>query len=158
MMNYHDPHFWWFVFGVFLMVLEFFVPGLISVFLGIAAVGVGFSMYLGWVDSFTQAFTLWFALSIFLVLTLRQLAAKFLPAEVDVVHTDDDVEAIGQIVQVISDVSPDNHEGRIRYMGTSWPARSEFGVIPAGKKAVLRYRENIAWVVAPAEPEESDKD
>ena len=53
----------------------------------------------------------------------------------------------GKEVDVVSDCDDKSDYGRIRYQGTSWPAKSIEGPIPAGSRAKLVYRDNVAWII-----------
>ena len=57
-------------------------------------------------------------------------------------------------MEVVTGVNAKDPAGRIRYQGTSWPAISLQGDIPAGRKARLLARDNLAWVVEPVEDTE----
>lgn len=73
--------------------------------------------------------------------------------------TDEDVEAVGKIVEVVKEVGSGNDHGRIRFGGTTWPAVTKEGVIMAGKKARILYRDNLVWIVEPhIELEKSSSD
>jgi membrane protein implicated in regulation of membrane protease activity len=64
----------------------------------------------------------------------------------DVEH---DRDAMGEVVEVVEDISDDNDLGRIRFQGTTWQARSTTGVFKKGDKAQLVYRDGSLWVVEP---------
>jgi membrane protein implicated in regulation of membrane protease activity len=127
------------------------VPGLVVVFLGLAAVLVGFGRWLGVWDSAMGSLTAWFVLSIVMLVVLRSLVARWLPGDVTVQPTDEDTEALGSIVEVVAEVNATDQRGRIRFQGSSWPAISLKGTLPAGQKVRLLARDNLAWVVEPAE-------
>lgn len=141
----------WVITGGILIVLELLLPGLVVVFLGSAALIVGWLLYMNWVDGWMQATTAWFIISIFLILTVRQLLAKLLPSNSEKKYSDEDIVAIGAIVPVTANIYPGKTDGRIRYQGTDWPARSEKTSILTGHSAKIRYRDNISWVVESAE-------
>ena len=50
----------WLVSGFFLMAIEFLVPGLVMVFVGLGALTVALAMFLGYIDSALQQFLLFF--------------------------------------------------------------------------------------------------
>lgn len=137
----------WLIGGASLMVLELLIPGLIVVFFGISAVIVGLLNYLGIVTDLEYSLVIWFTLSLISVLFFRKIALRFFPSESTYQLVEEDVDVIGSIVTVITDVSEDTSEGRIEFQGTSWPAVSNSGTIKAGDKAKILYRDNISWVV-----------
>jgi len=130
-----------------LIILEFFLPGLVSVFLGIAAILTGIIIYLQWISGIVQTLGAWMALSVFLILTVRQVVAKFWPPDSEYKYTEEDADAVGQIVEVSKTIHSSHSEGRIRFQGTNWPARCIEGTIKKGSHAVIKYRDNISWVV-----------
>jgi membrane protein implicated in regulation of membrane protease activity len=144
----------WLGAGAFLMAAELAVPGLVVVFLGMAAVVVALGRWLGLWTSPMGSLTAWFTWSIVFLVILRSLVLRWFPGESTVQATDEDSEAFGQIVEVVTGVNAKDPAGRIRYQGTSWPAISLQGDIPAGRKARLLARDNLAWVVEPVEDTE----
>jgi membrane protein implicated in regulation of membrane protease activity len=148
----------WFVSGLLLIGTELFLPGLVVSFLGLAAILVAALRWLGLISGIVPSFTAWFVSSIVLLLGLRHLVLKWLPADTSFQTTDEDIEAIGQIVDVVKEVSSGNDQGRIRFAGTTWPAVTKKGVILAGGKARLLYRDNLVWTVEPHSELESSSD
>ncbi|HEX7926260.1 MAG TPA: NfeD family protein [bacterium] len=146
----------WLAGGAILMAAEVAVPGLIVVFLGLAAVTVAAGRWLGLWGSPMGSLTAWFVWSILYLVVLRTLAVRWLPGESTVQPTDEDNAAYGQVVDVVTAVNPQTPEGRIRFQGSSWPAISLQGDIPAGQKARLLSRDNLAWVVEPVNDMETE--
>ncbi len=140
----------WFIAGVLMMLSEFVAPGLLMVFLGVAAILTSIGLWIGWVDSVIASLALWSASSLILTLSLRRLVRRFFPAESNYQAVEEDSDAYGTIVDVVETVNYDNDHGRIRFQGTSWPATCEEGAIPEGQKAKLLCRSNIGWVVEPS--------
>lgn len=68
--------------------------------------------------------------------------------------TDEDLEAVGSVVEVVESVTSSDQKGRVRFGGTTWPAISKEGTIPKGKKAKLILRDNLVWTVEPYDAEE----
>jgi membrane protein implicated in regulation of membrane protease activity len=142
---------YWIGFGIALIILEFVLPGLVSVFLGGAAILVGLMIHFNWIHGWVQMLGAWFALSTFLVLTIRQLAARFLLSDSQYKYIEEDADAVGKIVDVIDTIHSADSRGRIRFQGTDWPARTLEGTIRKGSRAVIKYRDNISWVVEPCD-------
>ncbi len=136
----------WFGGGVLLLAIELFFPHLIVCFLGGAAIVVAALRWLGLIPGFVESFAVWLVTSVVLLVGLRHFLVKWLPSESSVGITDEDVDAVGTIVEVVETVS-EADQGRIRFGGTTWPAVSSSGTLLPGQKAKLLYRNNLVWVV-----------
>ena len=137
----------WLGLGFFFMATEFLVPGLVMVFVGLGALTVALSMYLGYIESLIQQFLIFFISSIIYLISLRFLVLSFVPTNRRKENIDEDEEVIGKIVEIISDINSDEF-GRIEYSRSSWKARSEGGqTILKGEQAKIVGRENITWIV-----------
>jgi inner membrane protein len=137
--------------GIILMILETLLPGGVAFFLGISGLGVGVLRYLGFLSDPFVAIFAWLFSSVALTIVIRPFIKKYFKGETSYKFADEDYEAIDQIVDVVENVHDDNNEGRIRFQGISWQARSIEGEIPAGSKARITYRDNTTWIVEPAD-------
>ncbi len=146
----------WLLGGALLAVAELALPGMIAVFIGAAAMVVGALRALGLVESMGASLVLWMASSAGLLLGVRRAAMRFLPSESRYDPHRPDVQAMGEIVDVVETVPSDGTPGRIRHQGTTWEALSDGAPIPAGGKARLVVRDNLVWRVEPVEPGELD--
>jgi membrane protein implicated in regulation of membrane protease activity len=133
--------------GLFLVLLETFIPGGVSFFLGLSGVFVGILRYLGLVLNPGLSIAIWLASSVALVLAFRPLLKKYWGGDSSFKLADEDFEAMDQIVNVTEPVNDIDDSGRIHYQGISWKARSEEGTIPADTKAKIKYRDNLTWVI-----------
>jgi len=70
----------WLGSGIFLMAIEFLVPGLVMVFVGLGSLTVVFGMHFGYIDGILQQFITFFISSIIYLLTLRFLVFRFVPS------------------------------------------------------------------------------
>lgn len=147
----------WLAAGGALALLELLVPGLVIVFLGIAAVLVAGLRFAGVIEDLVASIALWMALSVLLVLTLRRIAVRWFPGDTRRDPGDEELDSYGQVVEVVEDCGPDEPTGRVRYQGTSWPALTLEGTIPKGHRARLLYRHNIAWMVELVPPDEDPR-
>lgn len=138
----------WLVLGIVLMLAELLVPGLVVIFFGMAALLVGGLAALGIVQAWTTAIAVWAVGSLGMVLGLRSGAQRLLPGESDRGATDEDVEAFGEVVEVVEEVGP-FESGRIRFRDVTWAAQTIEGRIPAGAKARIVARDNLIWIVEP---------
>jgi membrane protein implicated in regulation of membrane protease activity len=141
--------------GLALMLLETLVPGGIAFFLGVGGLVVGGVRMLGLLGDPMTAVIAWVFLSAGLTIALRPLMLRFVQGEISLGMTDEDAEAMGQTVEVLEPVGPED-PGRIRFRGAAWDARTLEGRLPKGAEAQLLYRDNLTWVVEPADHADLD--
>ncbi|MBB4068871.1 NfeD family protein [Salinibacter ruber] len=147
---------WTFVVGgALLMLIEAVVPGGIAFFLGIGGVVVGGLRALGLLVDPLSSIVTWVFLSTGLTIALRPLMLRFVQGDVSLAMTDEDAEAMGETVTVVEAVGPES-PGRIRFRGATWDARTLEGRLPDGAEAQLLYRDNLTWVVEPADHADLD--
>lgn len=144
--------------GLFLMLLETFIPGGVSFFLGLSGLFVGLLRYLGLLASPSLSIAIWLVSSVALVIAFRPLLKKYWGGQSSFKLADEDFEAMDQIVEVTEPVNAFDNSGRIRYQGISWQARSDQGELEAGTKAKIKYRDNLTWVVEPADEPDPKND
>jgi membrane protein implicated in regulation of membrane protease activity len=132
------------------MVLEALIPGLVVIFLGMAACLVAGLIYWGYIDGWMEILTTWFISSLALIVLLRGLFQKFAPGEEEVGDVDEDADAIGTIVEVVERITSDAKTGRVRFRGTSWEAVSKTVAIEKGQHAKLVERRDLVWYVVPS--------
>lgn len=138
-----------FIGGILLMLLETFLPGGVSFFLGLGGVFVGTLRMLGILVDPGSSILTWLLSSIGLIILMRPLVMKYWGGESYFKLADEDFEAIDEVVEVIEPVNSMDNSGRIRYQGISWQARTLEGELPEGAKARIKYRDNVTWVVEP---------
>ncbi len=138
----------WLIGGVLLIVIELFLPHFVVIFFGVAAILVAILQWIGLLHDFTTSLAVWFILSVVFLITLRRLLKRFLPSESSYGITDEDTDAAGETVEVLSPVGTET-QGRIRFRGTSWPAICKERALEPGEKAKLLYRDNLVWIVEP---------
>ena len=137
----------WLSSGIFLTAIEFLVPGLVMVFVGLGALTVALGMHLGYIDEIVQQFITFFISSIIYLLTLRFLVLKFVPSVNRKENIDEDEEVIGSIVELVADINSGEF-GRVEHSGSSWQARAEGDqTILKGEQVKIIGRDNITWIV-----------
>lgn len=147
---------WAFVIGgLALMLLETIVPGGIAFFLGVGGVLVAGLRAIGLLANPITALVSWIFLSTGLTIALRPIMLRFVRGDTSLAVTDEDAEAMGQTVTVIEQVGSEK-PGRIRFRGAAWDARTLEGTLPEGAQAQLLYRDNLTWVVEPADDSDLD--
>lgn len=141
----------WLIGGAILILLEFFLPGLVVIFLGLGAMATAGMLYAGYLRDPLHVVVCFVLCSVFLLMTLRRIILRFYPSLSEHAETDEDELIAGQEAVTVSALSPHHFEGRVKYSGTTWPARSAEGEIAAGVKVKIVIRQNISLVVRKAE-------
>lgn len=132
----------WAIIGVALIVAEFALPGLILVFLGLAALTVALLMAAGDITSLGVQFTVFGVASVAYLIALRKLFRRWLKGRFE--DTSDGSGIVdrleGQRVQVLADF----HAGRGRVLlnGVPWDAESN-DRLQAGDAAIVFGKEGI---------------
>jgi inner membrane protein len=142
----------WLILGGLLILLEFLIPGLIVIFIGTAAIITAGLIHLHWIREAYIAVVFFVFASVLMLATLRRIVLRFYPSYSEVAEADEDALIIGQHAEAITDLSSEHFEGRVRYSGTTWPARSNRGNIAKGTTVAIVGRENINLIVGSVEP------
>lgn len=139
----------WLGIGVFLVLIEFLLPGLVMVFVGLGALSVALGMHLGHINSVMEQLIVFFVSSLFYLLTLRFAVLKFVPTSTVKANVDEDIDVIGTIALVSTTIgSEEGSLGRIEHSDSSWPAKTlQNEVIEIGEKVKIIGRDNITWIV-----------
>ncbi len=135
--------------GIILMVLEAALPSGMAFILGFSGLLIGALRFLGMLSDPTTATLAWFITSLVLTVGALPFIKKYFGGETTFKVADEDYEAMDQIVDVVEDINDLNNEGRIRYQGISWQARTIEGDVPAGSQVRIKYRDNTTWIVEP---------
>jgi membrane protein implicated in regulation of membrane protease activity len=137
--------------GVVLMLAEAALPGGVSFFLGLSGVLVAALRLLGVLGNPFVAVIVWSFLSLGLVVALRPLATRYFGGDTRRQMTNEDVDALDEVVTVTEAVGGLGEEGRIRFRGAEWRARvpEEDRTLTPGTEARIVYRDNLTWVVEP---------
>ena len=137
----------WLGSGIFLIAIEFLVPGLVLVFVGLGSLTVVFGMHFGYIDGILQQFITFFISSIIYLLTLRFLVLRFFTSVTRKGNIDEDEEVMGSIVEIVADINSGEF-GRVQHSGSSWQARAEGDqTILKGEQVKIIGRDNITWIV-----------
>ena len=137
----------WLSSGIFLIAVEFLVPGLVMVFVGLGALTVALGMHFGHVDGVLEQFITFFVGSIIYLLTLRFLVLRFVPSASRKENIDEDEEVMGSIVEIVADINSGEF-GRVEHSGSTWQARAEGDqTILKGEQVKIIGRDNITWIV-----------
>ena len=142
-----QPATYWLILGVILLIAELVIPQLFVVFLGLGALLVAGLIYLEWVNHWEIALGLWIVLSAGLLLVLRSFLMRLAPGESETLNIDEDQEALGREVEVISVQADDPRFGRVSFRGTGWDAHCPDEAMHVGQKVRLVTRNNLRWQV-----------
>lgn len=137
--------------GILLMLLEFVVPSGMALILGSSGLLVGLLRFMGLLDDPITATMAWVFISAAITILAMPLIRKYLKGETSYKFADEDYEAMDQIVDVVEPLNEHNDEGRIRFQGISWQARTLEGKVPAGTQVKIKYRDNTTWIVEPVD-------
>jgi len=137
----------WWIIGIILVLLEFLLPGLVVVFLGLGAFLVAALLHFGIISGISQELLAWFASSLFFLVTLRFLVIMYYPSDTKKKDVNEDNEVIGTVVNLLEDIT-EKQKGRIKHRGSTWPVESENGEeIRTGEKVKIIGRDNLTWIV-----------
>lgn len=136
--------------GILLMLAELLIPSGFTLLLGISGLLVGLLRFMGILEDPSIAIGAWVTISVLLTLAIRPLMKKYWKGETSFKYADEDYEAMDQIVDAVEDID-ESGNGRIRFQGISWKARTLEGTIPAGKQVRIKYRDNVTWIVEPVD-------
>lgn len=142
----------WLGIGAVLMLLELIIPGGIVFFLGSACIIVAAAIYLDLVTSWIGALTLFFISSLVLIITLRALFSRFIEGDSTIANTNEILDEVDEIVEVLETIGPADKVGTVKFRGTAWRALGGGQEIPAGSMARIVSRENISLLVKAADP------
>jgi membrane protein implicated in regulation of membrane protease activity len=139
--------YFWLVFGVFLILSEMLLPGLVSVFMGFGALTVAVLLHFDCIDSISDQLVTWFVSSTIYIFSLRLLVMRYYPSNREKRDIDEDRAMIGQIVEVVQAIS-NKSSGRICHGESTWTAISSGEeVINVGEQVQIVGRDNISWTV-----------
>lgn len=137
--------------GILLMLLEFAIPSGMALLLGATGLLVGIGRFFGFLEDPITATMAWLFISAGLTIAIRPFIKKYIPGETSFKSADEDFEAMDQIVSVVEPLNEFNNEGRIRFQGISWQARTMEGEVPVGAEVRIKYRDNTTWIVEPVD-------
>lgn len=151
-MNFLMDPWVWLVIGAVVMLTELVIPGGVVFFLGAACVVVAGSLWLGLVDTWVEVMTLFFISSLVLVISLRFVVSKFAEGDSTVSNTEEILDEVDQLVEVLETIGPADAAGLVKFRGSQWRALGDGGVMSSGSTARIVSRDNITLLVEPADP------
>ena len=136
----------WFLVGLGLVLAELAVPGVILVFIGVAAWLVAILDWMG-VDSFSIQLWIFGITSLVLVFGARRFVKGWFTGKESSESGDIDEEFVGKVVTVVSEIEAGGF-GLVELKGAQWKATSSES-LAEGSQAVIKARDNITLEVAP---------
>lgn len=137
--------------GILLMALETILPTSIALVLGFSGFVIGAIRFFGLLDDPLTATLAWVILTSIITVGALPFIKKYFGGETSFKTANEDLEAMDQIVDVVDDINDATNDGRIRYQGISWQARTIEGDVPAGSQVRIKYRDNTTWIVEPVQ-------
>lgn len=136
----------WLIFGILMLLLEIFIPGLVIGFFGLGALITALLSWLGVINDITYQAIVFVLSSLLSLLVLRKMLKKVFLGDVyeseEGIYDDD----IGKIVEIIEDIIPNSTEGKIKFKGSVWKAKSQ-NQINKGENAKIINKDNLTiWV------------
>ncbi len=146
----YQPWFVWAIVGVVCIGLEMLLPGFVIFFFGVGALATALLSLLPFVSGM-----IWLQVLLFIVLSVlslvflrRRFTQIFAGTVFDSRHADPEETGAGETAEVIETVTA-HADGRIRFKGTTWPARTKSGSIPVGARALVIERDGMTYIIAP---------
>ena len=138
---------YWIILGLVLVIAEFAISGLVTIFLGLAALLVGTLVWLGLIDSLVWEITLFAVLSlVLLVVARRYLRERLFGRETQGATSEDSAGLVGARATVQG--AFENGVGTVRYRGALWQGQSSHPLNDGQMVRILRH-EGLWLTVAP---------
>lgn len=141
----------WIIAALAMMAAEIIVPGGIIFFLGAGCLIVAGALWLGLVTTWVSALTLYFISSLVLIISLRSFFARFIGGDYSQANTQEIVDDLDEIADVIEPIGPGESVGMISFRGTMWRALGNGQEIAVGARVRIVARENITYIVEPVQ-------
>jgi membrane protein implicated in regulation of membrane protease activity len=145
-MNYliQYPELMWFIIGLVLLVLEFFLPGLIVFFFGVGAWVVAL-LCLFFNVSLNLQLTFFIISSVVLLIGLRKWLTRFFKGFRNPLQTADNIDnELGDRAVVTKKITPAG--GKVEYHGVSWNAEAD-NTIEEGEAVQVIKKNNLTLTV-----------
>ncbi len=143
-----DPY-TWIVLAVLFAVAEIVIPGGVVFFLGVSCAIVATSLWLGFVTTWVNALSLFFMSSLALIISLRAVVSRFAEGDSSKANTEEILDEIDEIVEVVDTIGPGEAVGAITFRGTTWRALGDGRELQKGTRARIVSRQNTTYIVNP---------
>lgn len=146
----NSPFFYWIIAGFGMVFLEFFVPGIFIIFLGLGAIFTGVIVLVAPIQMGTQILV-WVLSSGLIILVASQFLKNLFPSDESYAESANKDDYIGKTVLVVKRVEPGSKEGRVQLQGTEWYATSINHTLEIGENAKVYDRENLLLIIEKSE-------
>lgn len=138
----------WALIGVGCIGLEMLIPGFVIFFFGLGALATALCTLIPFVGAAVWLQIMLFVLfSIVSLVLMRKKFAKIFEGTVfNGASGTSPEDGVGEVVDVVDAIEPPA-EGRIRFRGTTWKARTTGESIAAGSHARIVARDNVTYIV-----------
>lgn len=141
-----SPEIIWAIFGIILLLMELFMPGLVIFFFGFGGLVTALTTMLGVTESLNTQLLVFIFTSILALLFFRKLIKNKFMERSDEPDTDKYNIQIGKIVSVIELIEPNEVGGKVRYQGSPWSAESSEKIGPGESVKITGFR-NLTLIV-----------
>lgn len=140
------PQYIWIIVGFILLLVEFAIPGLITVFFGLGALAVGIICWFVDVSLNTQLL-IFIVCSVLLLVSLRKSFKRLFEGRFDAkkLDTGELDDFIGQKAVVTKEITP-GKIGKVEFHGSYWEAEAS-ETIPEGSSVEIIDKKNITLIV-----------
>ncbi|MBN1616108.1 MAG: NfeD family protein [Spirochaetales bacterium] len=146
-----EPWFIWAVIGVACIGFEMLLPGFVIFFFGTGALATALCSLVPFIGN-----RLWLQILLFVIFSIcaliflrRHFTRIFEGSVFNPSKTVGPEDGLGDMCEVTEDILPPR-EGRIRFKGTTWKARSSGGSFHTGESARIEGREGMTYIVSVA--------
>jgi inner membrane protein len=145
-MDWFTPELLWFLIGLVLIILEFGIPGVVTIFFGIGAWLVAL-LCLFFNIPLNLQIIVFIIGSIIPLILLRKWFKKMLEGRSDVgtVDLDELAEFLGKKVVVTEKITPEK-KGRVEFRGSTWKAEA-YENLAVGETVEIVDKNNITLIV-----------
>ena len=145
-LEWFSPALVWFIIGFVLVILEFIIPGLITLFFGIGA-WIVFLLCLFFDFSLNIQLFIFIICSILSLVSLRKHFKSIFERRSGKISPfiDELDEFIGKKAMVTKEITP-NKSGRVEFRGSTWDAEAD-EIINEGKQVLIVAKNNITLSV-----------
>ncbi len=125
------PEVIWALLGIGLVLVEFFIPGLVIAFFGIGALITAVTTWIGITSSLSSQLVVFIVSSILLLVLLRKFLKRIFlgKSKVEAANRNFNIE-VGKIVPVIEYIQPGEVGGKVRHQGSNWSASASEPIAP----------------------------
>ena len=144
----YDPWFVWAVIGVACVGLEMLLPGFVIFFFGMGALATALCCLMSPVaGALWLQIVLFVAFSILSLVLLRKRFTRIFEGTVfNPSKASGEDEGTGETAEVVEAIGAAK-DGRIRFRGTTWKAKSDEGDFPAGSMVRIVERDGMTYIV-----------